>query len=61
LDKLKYPDTYNQLKEIFDQYVSVDIMQYCNHPHNMQTNEALNQAIANIAPKVSVTPATLHW
>jgi len=26
-------------------------MQYCNHPHDTQTNEALNQAIANVAPK----------
>jgi len=51
LDKVKYPETYNQLKEIFDQYASVDMMRYCNHPHDTQTNEALNQAIANIAPK----------
>jgi hypothetical protein len=27
------------------------MMQYCNHPHDTQTNEALNQAIAKVAPK----------
>jgi hypothetical protein len=26
-------------------------MSYCNHPFDTQTNEALNQAIANVAPK----------
>jgi hypothetical protein len=46
LDKSKHPDTYQQLDEIFQQYASVKMMRYCN-----QTNEALNQAIANIAPK----------
>jgi hypothetical protein len=51
LNKQKYPETYQQLKDIFNQYTSVEMMQYCNHPHDMQTNEALNQAIANIAPK----------
>ena len=24
---------------------------HCNHPHDTQTNEALNQSIANITPK----------
>jgi hypothetical protein len=51
LDKVKYPDTYNQLQSIFSQYASVEMMQYCNHPHDTQTNEALNQAIAVVAPK----------
>ena len=51
LNKEKYPETYEQLKDIFNQYASVEMMQYCNHPHDTQTNEALNQAIANIAPK----------
>jgi hypothetical protein len=27
------------------------MMRYCNHPQDTQTNEALNQAIANSAPK----------
>ena len=27
------------------------MMKYCTHPHDTQTNEALNQAIANVAPK----------
>ncbi len=27
------------------------MMQYCNHPHDTQTNEALNQANAVVAPK----------
>jgi hypothetical protein len=26
-------------------------MSYCNHPFDTQTNEALNQAIAKVAPK----------
>jgi hypothetical protein len=43
--------TYNQLKEIFGQYASVGQMSYCNHPFDTQTNEAINQAIANVAPK----------
>jgi hypothetical protein len=51
LNKQKYPETYQQLKAIFNQYESVEILQYCNHPHNTQTNEVLNQAITNIAPK----------
>jgi hypothetical protein len=51
LDKEKYPDSYKQLQDIFSQYASVEMMQYCNHPHDTQTNEALNQAIAVVAPK----------
>jgi hypothetical protein len=51
LDKVKYPDTYKQLETIFSKYASVEMMQYCNHPHDTQTNEALNQAIAKVAPK----------
>jgi hypothetical protein len=51
LNKFKYPETYNRLKEIFNQYASVDMMWYCYHTHDTQTNEALNQAIASIAPK----------
>jgi len=43
--------TYNQLKEIFGQYASVEQMSYCNHPYDTQTNEVINQAIANVAPK----------
>lgn len=27
------------------------MIQYCNHPHDTQTSEALNQATANVAPK----------
>jgi hypothetical protein len=38
-------------KDQFNSYASVEMMQYCNHPHDTQTNEALNQAIANVAPK----------
>ena len=26
-------------------------MSYCNHPFDTQTNEVINQAIANVAPK----------
>jgi hypothetical protein len=51
LDKLKYLETYNQVQEVFKHYASVDMMQYCNHPHDTQTNEVLNQAITNIALK----------
>jgi predicted RNA methylase len=29
----------------------VEMMQYCNHPHDAQTNEAQNQAIAVVTPK----------
>jgi len=50
LDKSKYPETYAQLKEHFDYYASVEMMKYCTHPHDTQTNEALNQAIVNVAP-----------
>jgi hypothetical protein len=39
------------LKSIFEQYASVEMMSYCTHPHDTQTNKALNNAIANIAPK----------
>jgi hypothetical protein len=51
LDKTKYPEKYEQLKEHFNYYASVEMMEYCTHPHNTQTNEALNQVIANVAPK----------
>jgi len=51
MDKEKYPETYQQLKEHFNYYASVEMMRYCTHPHDTQTNEALNQAIANVAPK----------
>jgi len=51
IDKVKDATAYGQLKKIFDQYANVTQMGYCNHPSDMQTNEALNQAIANSAPK----------
>ncbi len=45
------PRSYEQLKKIFDQYANIKQMAYCNHPFDTQTNEALTQAIANVAPK----------
>jgi hypothetical protein len=51
LDKTAHPETYQQLKEHFNYYASVEMMQYCTHPYDTQTNEALNQSIANVAPK----------
>jgi hypothetical protein len=45
------PVTYLQLQKIFEQYANVQQMNYCNHPFDTQTNEALNQAIATVAPK----------
>jgi hypothetical protein len=51
LDKSQYPETYKQLHKIFEQYASLKMMQYCKHPYETQTNEALNQAIANVSPK----------
>jgi hypothetical protein len=46
-------NTYSQLKNIFNQYANVTQMAYCNHCFNTQTNEALNQAIATVAPKTT--------
>ncbi len=43
------------------------MMAFCNLPYNTQLNEALNQAIANAAPKMFATPVplvsmpALHW
>jgi hypothetical protein len=51
LQKYKHPETYLQLQQIFSQYASDEMMAFCNHPYYMQTNEALNRAIANSAPK----------
>ena len=51
LQKEKHPETYLQLQQIFNQYASDEIMAFCNHPYDTKTNEALNQAIANAAPK----------
>jgi hypothetical protein len=51
LDKMKHATACEQLKKIFDQYAIVTQMRYCNHPFDMQTNEAMNQAIAMLAPK----------
>jgi len=51
LDRSKYPETDQQLKEIFAQYSSIEMMSYCNHPYDTQTNEALNQVIATVALK----------
>ena len=44
-------DTSLQLKTIFDQYTSVEQMGYCKHLFDTQTNESLNESIANVAPK----------
>jgi len=51
IDRNKHSMAYEQLKKIFDVYASVDQMGYCNHTFDTQTNEALNQSIANVAPK----------
>jgi len=51
IDKENDPVTYLQLQKIFEQYANVQQMNYCNHPFDTQTNEALNQAIATVAPK----------
>jgi hypothetical protein len=51
INKTKETPAYEQLKKIFDQYANISQMAYCNHPFDTQTNEALNQAIANVAPK----------
>jgi hypothetical protein len=51
--------TYLQLKSIFDQYANVSMMAQCNHPFDTQTNEALNNAIANVAPKTVCYSGTI--
>ena len=51
--------TYSQLKKIFDQYANVNQMAYCNHPYDTQTNEALNQSIATVAPKNTCYSGTI--
>jgi len=51
LDRAAHPETYQQLKEHFNYYASIEMMKYCTHPHDTQTNEALNQSIANVVPK----------
>jgi len=51
IDKVKDAMAYAQLKKNFDQYANVTQMGYCNHPFDTQTNGALNQSIANSAPK----------
>jgi hypothetical protein len=51
IDKVKYVTAYAQLKKKFDHYANVTQMGYGNHPFDTQTNKALNQSIANSAPK----------
>jgi len=51
IDKNTDHESYLQLKNIFDQYASVEMMAYCNHFFDTQTNESLNESIANVAPK----------
>jgi hypothetical protein len=51
--------TYMQLKKVFDQYANLDQMAYCNHPYDTQTNEALNQSIATVAPKSTCYSGTV--
>jgi len=51
--------TYLQLKSIFDQYANVSMMAQCNHPFDTQTNEALNNAIANVSPKTVCYSGTI--
>ncbi len=58
IDK-KDEKTYLQLKQVFDQYGSPSMMAQCNHPYSTQTNEALNNAVANVAPKTVCYSRTL--
>jgi hypothetical protein len=51
IDKINDPATYLQFQKNFEQYANIPQIKYCNHPFNTQTNEALNQAIATVAPK----------
>jgi len=51
IDKNTDNKIYIQLKNIFDQYASVEMMAYCNHFFDTQTNKSLNESIANVAPK----------
>jgi len=51
IDKVKDASAYGQFKKIFDHYMNVTQMGFCNYPFDTQTNEALNQAITNSAPK----------
>lgn len=50
---------YLQLKQVFDQYGSPSMMAHCYHPYSTQTNEALNNAVANVAPKTVCYSGTL--
>jgi len=43
IDKNTDHESYLQLKNIFDQYASVEMMAYCNHFFDTQTNESLNE------------------
>ena len=58
IDK-KDEKTYLQLKEVFDQYANITMMAQCNHPYDTQTNEALNNAVANVAPKTVYYSGTI--
>jgi hypothetical protein len=48
---VKHQVAYEQFKKIFDMYANHKEMGYCNHPYDTQNNEAMNQAVANAAPK----------
>jgi hypothetical protein len=43
--------TYLQLKEVFDQYANPTMMVQCSNLFDTKTNEALNNAVANVVPK----------
>jgi hypothetical protein len=44
---------------VFDQYANVSMMAQCKHPFSMQTNKALNNAIANVAPQTVCYSGTI--
>jgi len=64
IDKINDPVTYLQIQKNFNQYACIEQMEYCNHPFDTQTNEALNQAIMMVAPKnvcFSSTGSLFSW
>ena len=49
--RVAHADLYNEIKSIYEKYVTSEMLAMLNHPYDTQKNENMNVSVAEYAPK----------
>ena len=49
--RIAHADLYNEIKTIYQKYITKEMLEMLNHPYDTQKNESMNASVAAYAPK----------